>query len=73
MREYQFKSKLQVFIFFLYLINTIIGSIYLALSAIKYIEINQTNFLILFLYFILTIIAFGEILLKDWHDKKNKT
>lgn len=72
MREYKFKNKLQVFIFILYLINTIIGTIYLTLSALKIIAINQRNFIILFVYFILTIIVFGEILLKDWHDKSKK-
>ena len=72
MQEYNFKNKLQVFIFFLYLLNTIVGTIYLTLSAVKIIQINQSNFLILFVYFILTIIVFGEILLKDWHDKKKR-
>lgn len=72
MREYKFKNGLQVFVFILYLINTILGIIYLSLSATKIIEINQTNFLILFVYFILTIIVFGEILLKDWNDKNKK-
>lgn len=74
MIKYTFDRLIEKIVFFLFLFNILIGQTYLILSYLKKIEISQTNFLILFVYLILTTFALGEILLKKWHneDKNQK-
>jgi hypothetical protein len=73
MIKYRFDRTIEIIVFFLFLINNILGTIILTLYYLKKIELSETKFIILFIYFILTIFALGEILLKKWHnDDKNK-
>ena len=73
MIKYKFDRTVEIFVFFLFLINTVLGTLFLVLNYFKIYVFSDTIFIILFLYFILTIFALGEILLKKWHeDDKNK-
>jgi membrane-anchored protein YejM (alkaline phosphatase superfamily) len=73
MIKYRFDRSIEVLVFFLFLINNILGTIILTSYYLKKIELSETKFIILFIYFILTIFALGELLLKKWHnDDKNK-
>ena len=73
MIKYRFDRTIEIIVFFLFLINTILGTIFLTLYYLKKFELSDTKFIILLLYFIFTIFALGEILLKKWHtDDKNK-
>lgn len=73
MIKYRFDRTIEVLVFFLFLINNVVGTILLMLYYFKKFELSETKFIILFIYFILTIFALGEILLKKWHnDDKNK-
>lgn len=73
MIKYRFDRTIEIIVFFLFLINTILGTILLTLFYLKKFELSDTKFIILLLYFIFTIFALGEILLKKWHeDDKNK-
>jgi membrane protein YdbS with pleckstrin-like domain len=73
MIKYRFDRTIEIIVFFLFLINTVIGTILLTLYYFKKFELSETKFIILFIYFIITIFALGEILLKKWHnDDKNK-
>jgi membrane protein YdbS with pleckstrin-like domain len=73
MIKYRFDRTIEIIVFFLFLINTVIGTIFLTLYYLKKFELSETKFIILLLYFIFTIFALGEILLKKWHqDDKNK-
>lgn len=74
MVKYTFDRTLEIIVFFLFLINTIIGTIFLVLYYFKLLQLSDTKFIILLLYFILTIFALGEVLLKKWHnnDKDQK-
>ena len=73
MIKYRFDRTIEVLVFFLFLINNIVGTILLTLYYFKKFELSETKFIILFIYFILTIFALGEILLKKWqNDDKNK-
>jgi hypothetical protein len=74
MVKYTFHRAIEVIVFFLFLINVIVGDTYLVLSYFKKIELSQTNFIILFVYLFLTTFTLGEILLKRWYNenKKNK-
>ena len=74
MIKYSFHRKIEIIVFFLFLINVIIGDTYLVLSYLKKIELSQTNFIILFIYLFLTTFTLGEVLLKRWYNenKKNK-
>jgi hypothetical protein len=73
MIKYTFQRTIEIIVFFLFLINTIIGTLFLVLNYFKIFVFSDTNFIILFIYFILTIFALGEILLKRWHNEdKNK-
>jgi hypothetical protein len=73
MIKYRFDRTIEVLVFFLFLINNVVGTILLMLYYLKKFELSETKFIILFIYFILTIFALGEILLKKWHnDDKNK-
>lgn len=75
MIKYNFDKTIEIIVFFLFLINTIIATIFLVLYYFKLLELSENKFIILILYFILTIFALGEILLKKWHnnDKNKKT
>jgi membrane-anchored protein YejM (alkaline phosphatase superfamily) len=73
MIKYRFDRSIEVLVFFLFLINNILGTILLTLYYLKKFELSETKFIILFIYFIITIFALGELLLKKWHnDDKNK-
>jgi hypothetical protein len=73
MIKYRFNRTLEIVVFFLFLINTVLGTLFLVLNYFKIFVFSDINFIILFVYFILTIFALGEILLKKWHqDDKNK-
>lgn len=73
MIKYRFDRTIEIIVFFLFLINTILGTVLLTLYYLKKFELSDTKFIILLLYFIFTIFALGEILLKKWHeDDKNK-
>lgn len=73
MIKYRFDRTIEIIVFFLFLINTVIGTIFLTLYYLKKFELSETKFIILLLYFIFTIFALGEILLKKWHqDDKNQ-
>jgi membrane protein YdbS with pleckstrin-like domain len=73
MIKYRFDRTIEIIVFFLFLINTILGTVLLTLYYLKKFELSETKFIILILYFIFTIFALGEILLKKWHqDDKNK-
>jgi hypothetical protein len=73
MIKYRFDRTLEIVVFFLFLINTVLGTLFLVLNYFKIFVFSDINFIILFVYFILTIFALGEILLKKWHqDDKNK-
>lgn len=73
MIKYRFDRTIEVLVFFLFLINNILGTILLTLYYLKKFELSETKFIILFIYFIITIFALGELLLKKWHnDDKNK-
>ena len=73
MIKYRFDRTIEIIVFFLFLINTILGTILLTLYYLKKFELSDTKFIILLLYFILTIFSLGELLLKKWHqDDKNK-
>lgn len=73
MIKYRFDRTIEVLVFFLFLINNIVGTILLTLYYLKKFELSETKFIILFIYFIITIFALGELLLKKWHnDDKNK-
>jgi membrane protein YdbS with pleckstrin-like domain len=73
MIKYRFDRTIEVLVFFLFLINNVVGTILLMLYYFKKFELSETKFIILFIYFIITIFALGEILLKKWHnDDKNK-
>lgn len=73
MIKYRFDRTIEIIVFFLFLINTIIGTIFLTLYYFKKFELSETKFIILLVYFILVIFALGGILLKKWHeDDKNK-
>ena len=73
MIKYRFDRTIEIIVFFLFLINTLLGTVLLTLYYLKKFELSETKFIILILYFIFTIFALGEILLKKWHeDDKNK-
>ncbi len=73
MIKYRFDRTIEIIVFFLFLINTVIGTVFLTLYYFKKLELSETKFIILLVYFILVIFALGEILLKKWHeDDKNK-
>ena len=73
MIKYRFDRTIEVLVFFLFLINNIVGTILFTLYFLKKFELSETKFIILFIYFIITIFALGELLLKKWHnDDKNK-
>lgn len=73
MIKYRFDRTIEIIVFFLFLINTMLGTVLLTLYYLKKFELSDTKFIILLLYFIFTIFALGEILLKKWHeDDKNK-
>jgi hypothetical protein len=73
MIKYTFHRTIEIIVFFLFLLNILIGQAYLILSYFDKIHISQTNFVILFIYLFLTTFALGEILLKRWHqDDKDK-
>jgi hypothetical protein len=73
MIKYRFDRTIEIIVFFLFLINTMLGTVLLTLYYLKKFELSETKFIILILYFIFTIFALGEILLKKWHeDDKNK-
>jgi hypothetical protein len=73
MIKYKFDRTIEIIVFFLFLINTILATIFLVLNYFKIFVFSDTNFIILFIYFTLTIFALGELLLKKWvNDEKNK-
>jgi hypothetical protein len=74
MIKYSFHRIIEIIVFFLFLINVIVGDAYLVLSYLKKIELSKTNFIILFIYLFLTTFTLGEILLKRWYNenKENK-
>jgi membrane protein YdbS with pleckstrin-like domain len=73
MIKYRFDRTIEIIVFFLFLVNTILGTIFLMLYYFNKLILSDTKFIILLLYFILTIFALGELLLKKWHqDDKNK-
>lgn len=73
MIKYRFDRSIEIIVFFLFLVNTILGTIFLMLYYFNKLILSDTKFIILLLYFILTIFALGELLLKKWHqDDKNK-
>jgi membrane protein YdbS with pleckstrin-like domain len=73
MIKYRFDRTIEIIVFFLFLINTVIGTIFLTLYYFKKFELSETKFIILLLYFIFVIFALGELLLKKWHqDDKNQ-
>ena len=73
MIKYRFDRTIEIIVFFLFLVNTILGTVFLMLYYFNKLILSDTKFIILLLYFILTIFALGELLLKKWHqDDKNK-
>ena len=73
MIKYRFDRTIEIIVFFLFLVNTILGTIFLMLYYFIKLILSDTKFIILLLYFIFTIFALGELLLKKWHqDDKNK-
>ena len=73
MIKYRFDRTIEIIVFFLFLVNTILGTIFLMLYYFNKLILSDTKFIILLLYFIFTIFALGELLLKKWHqDDKNK-
>jgi membrane protein YdbS with pleckstrin-like domain len=73
MIKYRFDRTIEIIVFFLFLINTVIGTILLTLYYFKKFELSETKLIILLLYFIFVIFALGELLLKKWHqDDKNQ-
>lgn len=73
MIKYRFDRSIEIIVFFLFLVNTILGTIFLMLYYFNKLILSDTKFIILLLYFIFTIFALGELLLKKWHqDDKNK-
>ncbi len=73
MIKYRFDRTIEIIVFFLFLINTVLGTIFLTLYYLKKFELSETKFIILLLYFIFVIFALGELLLKKWHqDDKNQ-
>lgn len=73
MIKYRFDRTIELIVFFLFLVNTILGTIFLMLYYFNKLILSDTKFIILLLYFIFTIFALGELLLKKWHkDDKNK-
>jgi len=73
MIKYRFDRTIEIIVFSLFLVNTILGTIFLMLYYFNKLLLSDTKFIILLLYFILTIFALGELLLKKWHqDDKNK-
>jgi membrane protein YdbS with pleckstrin-like domain len=73
MFKYRFDRTIELIVFFLFLVNTILGTIFLMLYYFNKLILSDTKFIILLLYFIFTIFALGELLLKKWHkDDKNK-
>ena len=73
MIKYKFDRTIEIIVFFLFLLNILIGQAYLILSYLDKIHLSQTNFIILFVYLFLTTFALGEILLKRWYkDDKNQ-
>ena len=73
MIKYRFDRTIEIIVFSLFLVNTILGTIFLMLYYFTKLLLSDTKFIILLLYFIFTIFALGELLLKKWHqDDKNK-
>ena len=73
MIKYRFDRTIEIIVFSLFLVNTILGTIFLMLYYFNKLLLSDTKFIILLLYFIFTIFALGELLLKKWHqDDKNK-
>ena len=73
MIKYRFDRTIEIIVFFIFLVNTILGTVFLMLYYFNKLILSDTKFIILFLYFIFTIFALGELLLKKWHqDDKNK-
>jgi membrane protein YdbS with pleckstrin-like domain len=73
MIKYRFDRTIELIVFFLFLVNTILGTVFLMLYYFNKLILSDTKFIILLLYFIFTIFALGELLLKKWHqDDKNK-
>jgi membrane protein YdbS with pleckstrin-like domain len=73
MIKYRFDRTIEIIVFFLFLLNTILGTVFLMLYYFNKLILSDTKFIILLLYFIFTIFALGELLLKKWHqDDKNK-
>ena len=73
MIKYRFDRTIEIIVFFLFLINTMLGTVLLTLYYLKKFELSETKFIILLLYFIFVIFALGELLLKKWHqDDKNQ-
>jgi membrane protein YdbS with pleckstrin-like domain len=75
MIKYRFDRTIELIVFFLFLVNTILGTVFLMLYYFNKLILSDTKFIILLLYFIFTIFALGELLLKKWHqnDKNKKT
>jgi hypothetical protein len=65
MIKYRFDRTIEIIVFFLFLINTILGTVLLTLYYLKKFELSETKFIILLLYFIFTIFALGEVLVKE--------
>jgi hypothetical protein len=73
MLKYKFDRVIEIIVFFLFLVNTILCTSFLIFYYFKLLELSETIFVILFIYFILVIFTLGELLLKKWHqDDKNK-
>jgi membrane protein YdbS with pleckstrin-like domain len=73
MIKYRFDRTIEIIVFFLFLLNTILGTVFLMLYYFNKLILSDTKLIILLLYFIFTIFALGELLLKKWHqDDKNK-
>ena len=73
MIKYKFDRTIEIIVFLLFLVNTILGTTLVIFYYLKLFDLSQGNFIILFIYFILVIFALGELLLKKWHqDDKNK-
>jgi hypothetical protein len=65
MIKYRFDRTIEIIVFFLFLINTILGTVLLTLYYLKKFELSETKFIILILYFIFTIFALGRNIVKE--------
>ncbi len=64
---------IKAFLWLLFIAHTSTMTIYIGLGLLGRIQLNQLNLTILAICGILNSLCFGELVLKDIHERRNKT